>query len=152
MAGSIISIRNYTRPEDELSEIDFGYIAQDQTGFPYRIIIFNNFDSLTGVGDVKNFKVCAYDNENKTALTSIIKNKWIQVRQVEYNGIAITDPQWASIGGDTKYTLPYNGGKINGSDDERGDNTVIEFRMIVPHDLDLNGFHYPYIAFEYEEV
>ena len=152
MAGSIISIRNYTRPEDELSEIDFGYIAQDQTGIPYRILIFNNYGALGGVGDVQNFKVCAYDNENKDMISDIIKNRWIQVRQVEYKGLPITNPQWESIGGSLKYQLPYNDGKINGSDLARGDDTVLEFRMIVPNDLNLNGFHYPYICFEYEEV
>jgi len=152
MPGSLITVREYTENDTEMSIFDFGYIAQDQIGFSKRLVIYNNYDALANVGDALAVNICAYDDEDKNAATEPIVGKWIEARQVEYNGVALDDQPWTPIGGSNKLLLPYNSAKINGSDGERGSSTIIELRMNIPHDITIYGEYKPYICLEYEEA
>lgn len=149
MANPVVSIRKFTLPAETESLINFGYIAADQTGFSLKINVYNNYDSAASVSDAKNFKVCVYDDQSKNILTDPVKDKWVQVRQIAYNGISLNN-EYVSIGGETKYQLPYNSGILAGSDGERGSYTTLEFRIVTPHRLDISKKWNPYICFEYE--
>jgi hypothetical protein len=148
MSNPNISVRNSTDYLLPVNNINFGYIAADQVGFPCSITIFNNYESLFVVGDAYDFTVCSYDNQDKTSELDAVKEAWLQVRQVSYNDTPVNS-DWVSIGGDKKFILPYNGGVINGSDGVRGAKTVVEFRVATPHRVDIAKKWTPYICFEY---
>jgi len=151
MSNPVISVRKTTDPSTIEGSLNFGYIAADQVGFPASITIYNNYEAYAAVEAAYEFKVCSYDNQAKTAETDPVKDKWLEVRQVSYNGLPVNS-EWTAIGGDVKYSLPYNNGIINGGDGARGAHTVLEFRVATPHRLDIAKKWTPFICFEYSNT
>lgn len=149
MANPVISIRKTTTPSETESVVNFGYVVADQTSNPFQVTVYNNYDGYAAVEAANNFNVCVYDDNLKNKLTDPVKETWLQVRQVNYNGTRLDNP-WVAIGGDIKYLLPHNSGSIDGADGVRGHYTILEFRVVAPHRLDISRKWSPYICFEYE--
>jgi hypothetical protein len=117
-----------------INSIVFPQTMDGNTSSPeFMCRIYNNYSGTPSRKDADNVQVTTYDSGAGGETKDIVKDRWAQVKEFDYNGGAIVDSYEAVGGASHKKSLVANGtGTIEGSDNVPGSYSRIGLVVSVP--------------------